>query len=133
MFHSIYGTQKFQRFALPLERRGDVRGLIGDRAEWLAYVNCFMDRETFDDAALTYTAPYRIRHRVTGEVLELSAIDFEDLCRVHLADWLEQFEHSSQQDYRREAYWNLARRLGGVALAACEKTYAKERIAARVG
>ena len=30
MFHSIYGTERFQGFTLPLERRGDVRALIGE-------------------------------------------------------------------------------------------------------
>ena len=39
MFHSIYGTEKFQGFTLPLERRGEVKTLIGDRAEELAYLN----------------------------------------------------------------------------------------------
>ncbi len=29
MFHSIYGTQRFQGFKLPLEKRGEVRELIG--------------------------------------------------------------------------------------------------------
>ena len=36
MFHSIYGTEKFQGFKLPLERRQEVRDLIGPRAERLA-------------------------------------------------------------------------------------------------
>src|SRR5438270_14024947 len=36
MFHSIYGTEMFQGFKLPLERRSEVRALIGDRAERLA-------------------------------------------------------------------------------------------------
>ncbi len=36
MFHSIYGTEKFQGFTLPLERRDEVRSLIGERAEFLA-------------------------------------------------------------------------------------------------
>ena len=48
MFHSIYGTERFQGFTLPLERRGEVRDLIGDRAERLAYLNCAMDRASFD-------------------------------------------------------------------------------------
>ena len=48
MFHSIYGTEKFQGFTLPLERRGEVRELIGERAERLAYLNCAMDRASFD-------------------------------------------------------------------------------------
>ena len=48
VFHSIYGTELFQRFTLPLDRRGDVRDLIGERAEWFAYLNCAMNREQFD-------------------------------------------------------------------------------------
>ncbi len=31
MFHSIYGTQLFQGFKLPLEKRPEVRELIGQR------------------------------------------------------------------------------------------------------
>ena len=125
MFHSIYGTQKFQRFALPLERRDEIRRLIGDRAERLAYANCFMNRDSFDRAAETSSEPYQILDRVTGQNIELSEADFNDLCLVHLADWLEQAPHSKQWQYRPQAYWNLARRLGGVALAACEQTYAR--------
>src|SRR5271163_912328 len=48
MFHSIYGTELFQGFTLPLERRPEVRALIGERAERLAYLNCAMDRASFD-------------------------------------------------------------------------------------
>ena len=39
MFHSIYGTERFQGFTLPLERRGEISALIGERAERLAYLN----------------------------------------------------------------------------------------------
>src|SRR5438132_411190 len=51
MFHSIYGTELFQGYKLPLERRAEVRALIGERAERLAYLNCAMDRTSFDRAA----------------------------------------------------------------------------------
>ena len=37
MFHSIYGTEKFQRFTFPLERRGEIRELIG--ADSLGYLS----------------------------------------------------------------------------------------------
>ena len=57
MFHSIYGTEQFQRFALPLERRGEVRAQIGERAERLAYLNCAMDRASFDAAAASGLGP----------------------------------------------------------------------------
>src|SRR5579859_4806109 len=67
MFHSIYGTEKFQGFKLPLESRTEIRALIGERAERLAYLNCAMDRASFDRAVLQQTGPYRLRDRLTGQ------------------------------------------------------------------
>src|SRR3954470_21677337 len=67
MFHSIYGTELFQGFKLPVERREEVRALIGERAERLAYLNCAMDRATFDRAvAEPGPGPHRFRDRLTG-------------------------------------------------------------------
>ena len=124
MFHSIYGTELFQRFALPLERRPDVRALIGERAERLAYLNCAMDRASFDRAAAREEGPYRFRDRLTGAEVELSGEDFDDLCRVHLYDWLEQVPRSRWWDYRRAGYRRLAERLGGVAQESYDRVFA---------
>jgi hypothetical protein len=127
MFHSIYGTEKFQGFKLEVEQRGDVRALIGERAEKLAYLNCAMDRASFDDAAAGDGDTYRFRDRITGETVELSRGDFDDLCRVHLYDWLEQAPRSRYGwDYRRAGYRRLAERLGGNALQAYERVFATE-------
>jgi hypothetical protein len=115
MFHSIYGTELFQRFGLPLERRPEVRALIGERAEHLAYLNCAMDRASFDRAAEQAMEPYHIVDRITGETVSLSQAAFDDLCRVHLFDWLEQVPRSQKWDYRRAGYRRLAQRLGGAA------------------
>src|SRR5437763_9565593 len=90
MFHSLYGTERFQGFKLPLEKRSEIRELIGDRAERLAYLNCAMDRASFDRALAQGTEPFRFRDRLSGETVEMSAVDFDDLCRVHLYDFLEQ-------------------------------------------
>lgn len=126
MFHSIYGTQLFQGFTLPLERRPEVAALIGERAERLAYLNCVMDRATLDRALAT-DGPYRITERPTGKVVELSREDFDDLCRVHLYDWLEQAPRSEYGwGYRREAYRRMAERLGESALAAYDHVFAQE-------
>src|SRR5947209_18643726 len=57
LFHSIYGTELFQGFKLPLDRRGEVRALIGERAERLAYLNCAMDRASFHRALEQAEAP----------------------------------------------------------------------------
>src|SRR5213593_885878 len=75
LFHSIYGTQQFQGFKLGLERRAEVRDLIGSRAERLAYLNCAMDRSTLDSAALQNEEPYRIKDRLSGEDVWLAGTD----------------------------------------------------------
>jgi hypothetical protein len=127
LFHSIYGTERFQGFKLPLERRPEVRGLIGERAERLAYLNCAMDRASFDHALDQAMGPYRFVDRITGQAVELAAEDFDDLCRVHLYDFLEQLPRSHWWDYRRPAYRKMAARLGGAAQAAYEAVFAQEQ------
>lgn len=122
LFHSIYGTELFQRWSLPVDRRAEVRALIGDRAEWIAYVNCLMDRSTFD-ALLESDGPYRIRNRLSGEIMELSRADFDDLVCLHLCDWLEQVARSGQWEYRADAYRRMAQRLGGVAQESYDRVF----------
>ena len=124
MFHSIYGTERFQGFKLPLESRTQVRELIGERAERLAYFNCAMDRETFDRALDQTGERYRFVDRITREPIELSKAEFDDLCRVHLYDWLEQVPRSTYGwDYRRAAYRRMAERLGAPALRVYERVF----------
>jgi hypothetical protein len=127
LFHSVYGTELFQGFKLPLERRAEIRALIGERAELLAYLNCAMDRASFDAAVARTEPPYPIRERDTGVEALLSGEDFDDLCRVHLYDWLEQVARSRYGwGYRRAAYRAIAERLGPGAVAAYDRTYAGE-------
>jgi hypothetical protein len=127
MFHSIYGTEKFQGFTLPVERRGEVRALIGDRAELLAYLNCAMDRASFDRALDAPEGPYRLLDRITGKDVQISGRDFDDLVRVHLLDWLEQVPRSREWDYRRSAYRRMAERWGGPAVENYERVFAQEK------
>lgn len=126
MFHSIYGTEKFQGFKLPLERRTDVRALIGERAERLGYLNCAMDRSTFDRVVNQTADRYTFTDRISGEKATLSREDFDDLCRIHFYDWLEQVPRSQEWDYRREAYRDLAQRLGATAQQAYDRVFAAE-------
>jgi len=127
MFHSIYGTEEFQRFQLPVERRHEVCAVIGERAERLAYLNCAMDRASFDAALQLGQPPYPMRDRFTGEEVMLGREDFDDLCRVQLYDWLEQVPRSRRgYGYRRAAYRGIAERLGPDALAAYDRVFASE-------
>ncbi len=128
MFHSIYGTQQFQGFKLPLERRGEIRELIGERAERLAYLNCAMDRPSFDRALEQSGEPYRFTDRLTGEEVRLARQDFDDLGAVHLFDWLEQVPRSRfGWGWRRDAYRRMAERVGSQARAAYERVFAAEK------
>jgi hypothetical protein len=126
MFHSIYGTQKFQGFKLPLERRAEVRELIGERAERLAYLNCAMFRPSFDQVVGQSDGPYRFTDRITGQEVVLSRPDFDDLARIHLLDWLEQVPRCKDWNFRREAYRAMALRLGGPALECYDRVFAAE-------
>jgi hypothetical protein len=127
LFHSIYGTEAFQRFQLPLERRPEVRALIGERAERLAYLNCAMDRASFDAALGRSEPPFPMRDRMTGEEVLLGREDFDDLGRVHLYDWLEQVPRSRYgYGYRRAAYRRMAERLGPEAVACYDRVFAGE-------
>jgi hypothetical protein len=127
LFHSVYGTERFQGFKLPLDRRAEVRELIGERAERLAYLNCTMDRASFDAALERTEPPYPIRDRLSDAEVVLGGADFDDLCRVQLYDWLEQVPRSRFGfGYRRVAYRRMAERLGPDAVAAFDRAYAEE-------
>lgn len=123
LFHSIYGTQGFQDFALPLERQAELQALIGNHAEKIAFVNCFMNRDTFDAQITQPNMPYVILNRVTQAEMHLTKAEFDDLVCVHLCDWLEQAPRVQTWDYRRAAYRQMAERLSGVALAAYDRVF----------
>jgi hypothetical protein len=127
MFHSIYGTEKFQGFKLALDRRGEISQLIGPRAERLAYFNCLMDRQSFDELLGQENGVFSVRNRETGELMQLTVDDYDGLCSVHLFDWLEQAPRSRfGWEYRRSAYRRMADRVGGRAIEAWERVYALE-------
>jgi hypothetical protein len=126
LFHSIYGTELFQGFKLEVDRRPEVRALIGDRAEHIAYINCAMNRASFDRALEQDEGPYQILDRLTGETHTLSQRDFDDLGRMHLYDWLEQVARSGMWDYRRPGYRRIAARLGGIAQESYDRVFAEE-------
>jgi hypothetical protein len=125
LFHSIYGTERFQGFKLALDRRDELAALIGARAERLAFWNCFMDRASFDRLLSKQDGMFPIRNRETGGMMELQQREYDDLCSVHLFDWLEQAPRSTfGWDYRREAYQQMAQRVGSAAVEAFRNVYA---------
>ncbi len=130
LFHSIYGTEKFRDFSLPLDQRQQVRDLIGDRAERIAWLNCIMDRTTFDAAvvaALDGVSELTIADREGNPPVAVTLEQLRDLATVHLFDWLEQVERSEfGWGYRREAYRNMAKLVGPDAQALHAEVFARE-------
>ncbi|MBL99434.1 MAG: hypothetical protein CMM06_07040 [Rhodopirellula sp.] len=126
MFHSIYGTQLFQGFTLPVERRDDLKKLIGEDAEFIAFLNCFVHREPFDQAVLEGSTDYVVHNRETGEQYQLTPQQWKDLIFLHLCDWMEQIERLHWWDYRREAWEAMSEYLGGVAKERYLETMGRE-------
>lgn len=124
LFHSIYGTEAFQGYSLPLARRDEIRELIGERAERLAYVNCALTRESLD-ASLAAGGPPRLWDRFRDAPLEVSDEEFTELITLHLCDRLEQVGRSQNWTLRRQAWERMARRLGGIALESWERVYSQ--------
>ena len=112
LFHSIYGTEYYKLQAVPLSMRNDVRQLIGDEAESLAWLFCLMRRETlFENPGPD--GEFRVRHRLTDEWLPLTKVDFQDLLTMTLANALEAFPRCSwfgRRNLRRHLrrYRNIA-------------------------
>jgi len=124
LFHSIYGTEGFQGYALPLEKRAEIQGLVGERAERLSWIFCMVDRASVD-ASLADPAALAFRARPELGAFPIPLADEEewlDFLALTLADWLEQVEGAAEgpsvlfewpaaghaYGYRREAYAAMA-------------------------
>lgn len=90
LFHSVYGTEHFAPQTIPLTMRNTVRHLLGEEAELLAWLFCFMHRESFDQN-LELDGPFSVQHRLTGEQIPLNRGQFEDLVTMTFANSLEAF------------------------------------------
>jgi hypothetical protein len=94
LFHSVYGTEHFAPTAMPHSRRAEVRQLIGEEAESLAWLFCMMRRETFDQN-LRRQGGFRVQHRLTTKWLPLIPAQFHDLVTMTFANTLEAFPRLS--------------------------------------
>ena len=138
LFHSIYGTEGFQGYKLPLSHRPEIAELIGARAERLAWIFCMVDRHSVDRTILSpwarspleyVDAPPSFYARPEIGAFEIpleSHAEWLDFLGLSLADWLEQVEGAASKEvplpagegflwelgqawgYRREGYAKMA-------------------------
>ena len=145
LFHSIYGTEGFQGFKLPLSKREEIAQLIGPEAERLAWIFCMVDRASVDETVLRPPpppgTPLSFRARIELGAFEMPLVDeaeWLDFVTLTLADWLEQVEGAARKPnpaalwgegeawaYRRDAYAAMARLLGERGIDAAPVMYAE--------
>ena len=145
LFHSIYGSEGFQGFCLPFEKRDELRGMIGDKAERLVHIFCVVDRLTVDndlDSAPGRHA-FAARPELGGFPIPVDDETWFDFVALTLGDWLEQvegaargtnglfqwFERGDAWGYRRGAYRRMSEIVGEkipAARALWEAVYARE-------
>ncbi len=89
LFHSIYGTWHFRYKAFPIESRHIIRDLIGEEAEFLAYVFCVTERpkEFVVHGGLPEIA---IKDHYANNLIRLSRVELRKLLEIEAANLLEQ-------------------------------------------
>eukprot|EP00746_Dinoflagellata_sp_MGD_P088771 gnl/MRDRNA2_/MRDRNA2_35092_c0_seq1.p1 gnl/MRDRNA2_/MRDRNA2_35092_c0~~gnl/MRDRNA2_/MRDRNA2_35092_c0_seq1.p1 ORF type:complete len:634 (-),score=129.02 gnl/MRDRNA2_/MRDRNA2_35092_c0_seq1:79-1980(-) len=135
LFHSIYGTEGFQGKTVPLSERDQVRSLIGEVAEEVAFLNCVMDRSSLDEAVQNGTCNFLARPEFLEKFgsLELRPQPpvFDGLLKVHLVDWMDGVEFYRFWGYRREAYARIAHRLNGKFLEKYKEMLQREPVGSK--
>jgi hypothetical protein len=114
LIHSIYGSERHDRFKIDIARRLEVVDLVGPEAEGIAYAHCGIQRKEFDETV--QGGGRRFQSRFGGVFVFVDEQLFLSFCAVHLADWLDQVPFTKEWNHRFEVYFWIARTLGGAAL-----------------
>jgi hypothetical protein len=88
LFHSIYGTNIFTTQSASFDDRDLLKGLIGEQAEWLAYLFCVTERP---NAFFSFTHELGLLvNRHTQERLLVRNLDRLELIVIEAANHIEQ-------------------------------------------
>jgi len=145
LYHSIYGTQGYQAFRFPPERRDEIRQVVGARGEATCFYTCVMERGSWHKLVLANkdlkrgeTPQGALRPRSYGSVVDvgyvtgdeqfhLSADEYTDMCATYLAHRLEHNEKNRRYGVpgKEEAVFEaMAKHVGGAALEEYRRTMA---------
>jgi hypothetical protein len=95
LFHSIYGTWHFRHKAFPIEKRSTLAALIGEEAEFLAYVFCVAERPRVF-LANAGRAQILLQDHYINELIPLSQAELNNLLEIEAANLIEQGGASSK-------------------------------------
>lgn len=99
LFHSVYGTEYYELQAVPLTMRNEVRQLIGEEAESLAWYFCMIRRESLYENS-GREGEFKVQHRLTDEWLPLTKTEFQDLLSLNIANCLEPYPRCTRFERR---------------------------------
>lgn len=133
LFHSIYGTETFNGFSLPLERREEVREVIGIEAEALVYTYCRMSQASFDMSVIE--GKPCLRDRDTQEIIATTPKQFTELQWMMLLDTLEVDARVSKEEQwtSRINFWRtMSYHLDASASKAINEVYGSEKFQVKI-
>jgi hypothetical protein len=87
LFHSIYGTNAFGRPCVEMEDRRSVIEMIGEEAEWLAYLFCVSHRPR---AFLEAIENPVLQNRYDDKYIEISESILNNLIEIECANLIDQ-------------------------------------------
>ncbi|WP_370981227.1 DUF6817 domain-containing protein [Agaribacterium sp. ZY112] len=95
LYHSIYGTEFFQKSTVDKQQRQSIQALIGVPAERLAYAFCSVRRNEILPALLNCSLPEQHSRATLNEInshntLQLTALELEQLLLIEMANLLDQ-------------------------------------------
>ena len=109
LFHSVYGTEVFQDSLIPDGLRPQVKELIGEEAEEIAYLFGIMDRKSFLKL-LSQQKDFYICSRFDKEKIAIPKELFQKLCNLYIANRLEQHPRwPNEWKYAEKEEMNLIR------------------------
>jgi hypothetical protein len=132
LFHSIYGTEAFKCFSLPVSERHEVRRVVGLSAERVIYVFSAATWRSFQASVMTGNIRL-LRDRFNGSPLSVTPQEFQWLLWVHLANALEQEARLDDERFKKDyadraRLWQIvAGKLGEVARRGWEEVYGEAR------
>jgi hypothetical protein len=106
LFHSLYGTWHFRHKSCPIDQRNLVRDLIGEEAEFLAYVFCVAERPK-EFVANIQSCDVSVTDHYLKKTIRLSRSQLTDLLEIETANLIEQGGNISG--------WLRSLRAGGVS------------------
>ncbi|WP_321871938.1 DUF6817 domain-containing protein [Paraburkholderia tropica] len=105
-FHSIYGTEEFREKAVSVDRRSEIREIIGEEAENLVYFFCMADRSALFSGQAA--APYSVPLPSMNVSVDLDEVTFRALLEMEAANIIDSALHQPNAPPAAGSFW-LAR------------------------